>query len=238
MLGPAFVFDPIFNPDTATIDPREVNFLVSFSNYPSYCATTVASGITTFDQLITTPGVNVGAVSNSTSFFAANAINRAFDADFNIVTGFAGISEIYLALARGELAAFCGLSHSSIAATEATVDINIVAELSPEPLGLVEGAEFILDRMEDPTTRDALGLVFSPNTIFYPMMAHPDTPDDVVAELRDALFALATDEAFLAEMTTRGIDLRVTHGADVQVLVDQFLNADPVIQAAARALVQ
>lgn len=239
MISAGIALDPILNPGQNNFNPADFNYLVSFSNYPTYCLTTVASGITTFDQLITEE-VRIGAVAanRDATYFAAAGIDRAFNANFDIVTGFTGIAEINLALARGELDAVCGRSFSSLEATREIFDFHVVAELSPQSFGLVEGAEFILDRVSDPLTRAALSLVFSSSLVWFPMMAHPDTPDATVAILRDAFAALATDEAFLAEMVARGIDVSITHGADMQALIEGFLSTPAEVQAAARALIE
>lgn len=237
MINSDFVLSPMLNPAETTFDPASFQYLVSFSNYPSYCIATVASGITTFDQLLT-ENVDVGTTGRSYSYLVASSINRAFGANFNIVSGFAGVSEINLAMARGEIDVFCGITYSSLAVTRQAVEFNVVAEVSVSPFGLVEGAVHILDRVTDPVTKAALGLIFSPNQFFYPVIAHPDTPAETVTILRDAFSALATDAAFLAEVETRGIDLALTGGAEVQEIVNGLLATPPEIQAAARALVE
>ena len=237
MIDPGIALDPVLNPDAALFDPREFNYLVSFSNSPSYCITTVASGLTNLDLLLS-EDVKIGAIGRGAPYFAAAAINRALGAHFTIVSGFSGFAEVTLALARGDLDAFCGISRSSFASMAAAFDFQAVAELSPVPFGVVEGAEFILDRVEDPTTRAALSLVFSASQVWFPMIAHPDTPDETVAILRDAFAQLGNDEAFLTEVRSRGLDVSVTDGATVQALIAQFLSADETIQATARALVE
>lgn len=238
MVSPGVALDPIFHPTGATFDPRDFHYLVSFSNFPTYCLTTVASGITTFDQLITNPDVTIGTVGRGISYLYAASINRAFGAHFNLVSGFAGVAEVNLALARGELDAYCGLSYGSIEATRDVFDLNVVAELSPVAFNLIEGADFVLDRVTDPLTRSALSLVFASSLVWFPILAHPDTPPETVTILRDAFAALATDEAFLAEAATRSTAIRITPGAEAQALVEGFMNADEAVKAAARALVE
>lgn len=237
MVSAGFALEPILNPDNADFDPSTFNYLVSFSNFPTYCLTTAASGITTMDQLLSQP-VNVGGVGRDASYLAAAAINRALGGQFNIVSGFAGMAEVNLALARGELQAICGRSYSSMAATRQIFDFNVVGELSPVSFGLVPGAEFVIDRAADPTTRAALALVFSASLVWFPMMVHPDTPPETVAILRDAFAALATDEAFVQELLARGVEISLTDGAAVQALVEGFLSQDEAVKELARQLVQ
>lgn len=237
MIDAGVALDPVLNPDTTNFDPREFGYLVSFSNTPTYCLTTTASGLTDLDKFLT-EDVKIGAIGRGAQYFAAAAIERVFDANFTIVSGFSGLAEVILALARSDLDAVCGISRSSFDAMAAAFDFQAVAELSPVPVGVIEGAEFLLDRVTDPMERAALRLVFSPSQVWFPMIAHPDTPDETLAILRDAFAQLGNDEVFLAELRSRGIDVVVTDGATVQALVAQFLSADETVQATARALVE
>ncbi|MCW5713117.1 MAG: hypothetical protein KIT43_01195 [Bauldia sp.] len=238
MISPSVPLDRVLAPETTTYDPQRFQYILTFGNAPTYCVTTAASGLDTFDKLITTPGVVMASVGTSSTFYAAVAIERIFGADFNIVTGFRGVAEVNLSLARGEAHAFCGISSSEFERMRAAFDMHVVAELAPERFGLIEGAEFILDRVQDPTTREALALIFFSNRVRFPVVAHPDTPPETVTILRDAFLAAATDPAFVEDMDRLGIEISVTPGAEVQALVDQLYQTDPAIQAAARALIQ
>ncbi|MGE0457592.1 MAG: Bug family tripartite tricarboxylate transporter substrate binding protein [Bauldia sp.] len=238
MLSPSVPLDRILSPETTTYDPQTFQYIVSLGDSPTYCVATEASGIDSFDKLLTTEGVVMASVGTSSTYYAAVAIERVFDVDFNVVTGFRGVAEVILALARGEADAFCGISSSEFERMRAAFDMNVVVELSPERFGAIEGVDFILDRVEDPATREALALIFFSNRIRFPVVAHPDTPPETVAILRDAFLAVATDPAFMDEVTRLGIELSVTPGAEVQTLVEQLYQTDPGIQAAARALVQ
>lgn len=238
MLSPSVPLDPILNPDTTTYDPRSFQYVITLGNSPTYCVTTAASGLDTFDKLITTEGVVMASVGTSSTYYAAAAIERIFGVDFNIVTGFRGVAEAVLSLARGEADAFCGISSSEFDRMRAAFDMHVVAELAPERFGLVEGADFILDRVADPATREALGLIFFSNRIRFPIMVHPDTPPETVTILRDAFLAAATDPVFVEEMARQSIEISITPGAAVQALIEQLYQTDPAIQAAARALVQ
>jgi len=238
MVSSSMPLAPILDPDNTNFDPRDFKYIASLSNLPSYCVTSVASGIETLDELIAAE-VNIGTTGRgATSYAFAQAINGALDAHFNVISGFNGYAEINLAMARGEIQASCGISNNSLAALNDLVPINVVAELSAIPFGVVDGAEFVLDRVADPTTRAALSLVFSSNLLFLPLLVHPDTPDETVAILRDAVAAMANDDDFLAEVAARGAFASVTLGERVQEIVSEILASDETIKQRAWELVQ
>lgn len=238
MISPSAPLDKILNPATTTYDPETFQYIIALGNSPSYCVTTAASGLDTFDKLVTAEGVNMASVGTSTTYYASAAIERVFGADFNIVTGFRGLAEVNLALARGEADALCGVSSSEFERMRAAFDFHIVAELGSERFGLFEGAEFILDRVDDPTTREAFGLIFFSNRARFPVVAHPDTPAETVTILRDAFLAVANDPAFIEEARRIGVEINATPGAEYQALVNQLLQTDPGVQATARGLIQ
>jgi tripartite-type tricarboxylate transporter receptor subunit TctC len=70
------------------------------------------------------------------------------------------------------------------------------------------------------------------------MIAHPDTPDEIVTTLRAAFAALAQDEAYLAEVAERKRIINFTSGDRVQEIVNQTLEVDPVLAGKIRSYVQ
>jgi ABC-type phosphate/phosphonate transport system substrate-binding protein len=83
-----------------------------------------------------------------------------------------------------------------------------------------------------------LEFVFSSTAIHKPMIAHPDTPDEIVTTLRAAFAALAQDEAYLAEVAERKRIINFTSGDRVQEIVNQTLEVDPVLAGKIRSYVQ
>jgi tripartite-type tricarboxylate transporter receptor subunit TctC len=235
MISRSLALNAVTDPANADFDPAALKWIVRFSNFPTYCIATVESGVTTLDEMLSGDFV-IGSAGRDNTYILSSAISNALGGDFNLVTGFSGAAEVNLAMARGEVDGTCGRSFGSMERLAAIVDFVVIAELSPISFGLIDGAEFLLDRVDDQPTKDALSLLFSQNLIWGPIVAHPDTPDETVTILRDAFAALATDEAFLAEAEKRLLVPVITDGAAVQALVDGIASTAVEVQDRARGL--
>ena len=203
----------------------------------TYCIATVSSGVTNLDEMLADEDFTVGIIGQSGFYPATMAVNNALGGHFRFVFGFDGVAELNLAMARGEIDGVCGASYSSIVRRREVVDIVIIAELASERGDQVENAEFLLDRVTDPLTREALNLMFVKDEIYYPLIAHPDTPDEIVEVLRSAYAQLAADQAFLDDAVARLLEPLITDGATVQAIADGIHNAPDEVKQRLRELV-
>lgn len=234
----ALALMPIFDPESTDFDPRKVHYLVSMTNSASYCITPKASGIETLDAFLS-ENFKVGATGrDSTTYTYPAAIKNGLDAKFDIVTGFQSAAEIDLAMERGDIQARCGIGITTLFKGDMMERYNVIAELSAEPKGEIEGVPFLLDRAADAATREALTLVLSSGTVHIPVIAPPATSEQALADLHAAFLALASDQLFLDDAEARGFALHMTGGKEVEALIEGYLASDPTVQERARALVQ
>jgi len=232
LVSPSNVQAPVLAPNALGFDPRDLKFLASFDNSPAYCIVTAASGITTLDEFLAAE-LKLGASGKtSTTYVHPAAIKGALDTKHEIVIGFKGTAEIGVAMERGDVQGLCGVSKNSADRFVRDLGGVVVAELGLAPAGV---AEFLTDTVTDPEARQALEFIFSSTAIHKPIIAHPDTPDDIVAMLRDALAALAADEAYLAEVAEKKRIVNFTRGEKVQEIVNQTLEIDPALGEKIRA---
>lgn len=237
VIASALALAPIFEPDRA-FDPTKVFYIGSLSSRPSYCVASKASGITTLDQLLTQP-VKVGATGPGSSTYLYPAlIKHALKAQFEIVSGFEGGAEIDLAMERGDVQARCGVGFDSLILNGMMDRVNIIAEIGPTKVEGGPKAEFLLDRITDPTTKAAAVLVVSSSRIHHPFILPPDTPLEIVAAYRNAFDAVVKDPAFLADAARGFVDVSPTSGAEVEATIRSLLASDPAIRDLARELVQ
>ncbi|GGE59077.1 Bug family tripartite tricarboxylate transporter substrate binding protein [Actibacterium pelagium] len=238
MIGSALGLTPVFSPDEKSFDPQAVHYLASLSNQSAFCVTSKESGITSFEQLLSSSAKLGATGKKSTTYTYGAAIKAATGSSIKIITGFEGGSEINLAMERGEIDVRCGYSFASLMRAGGQERFNILVELGAERQNLIEGTDYILDYIEEPSKREALVLVFSSNFVHYPLIAHPDTPEPTIKVLRDALKKMSTDDAFLADVAKRGQPIVFTPGEDVEVFLDTLLNGSPEVHRLARELVK
>ncbi|HOZ32797.1 MAG TPA: hypothetical protein PLM52_07940 [Tabrizicola sp.] len=237
-IGSTLALMPIFEPDSTDFDPRKVHYLASLANQASFCYALKSSGIATIEDFLT-KDIKVGATGKaSTTYTYPAAIKHALDARFEIVVGFEGGAEIDLAMERGDIQVRCGTGKDDLTADGLIDRVNVLAELSPVPRNEIEGVAYLLDRVTDPKTREALALVFGSSTVHHPYIAPPGTSDEAVATLRAAFAAMAADPEFQAEAVRRGMDPEFTPGEEVEARIDALLATAPEIATLARDLVQ
>lgn len=235
----ALLLNPVFEPDSTDFDPTEVHYLAAMSQAASYCIAHRQSGIETLQDLLEAPDARVGATGRrSTTYTFPSALKSALEGQYQIVVGFEGGSEINLAMERGDIEARCGISYESLLSAGMTESYNIIAELSVEPRGEMEGPVFALDEVADPQVRAALRLVFASGSVHHPYIAAPSTPPERVAELRAAFSAMTNDPAFVAANEARAVPFDPLVGDMLQSRIDELLSQPEDIQAIARELVR
>ena len=237
-ISSALALLPVFDPSNTSFDPHKVSYLASMTNTASYCISPKASGIDTLDAFLTAEFI-VGATGpDSTTYTYPQAIKNALQANYKVITGFASAAEIDLAMERGDLQARCGIGITTLFTGDMLDRYNVIAELSVTQKREIDGVPFLLDRVTDPAVHEALSLVFSSGNVHLPFIAPPGTREDVLASLRAAFAALATDPEFVADAKRRNFAQVITDGATVEQMIDSYLGADPAVVARARALVQ
>ncbi|MCR8725546.1 tripartite tricarboxylate transporter substrate-binding protein [Frigidibacter sp. ROC022] len=237
-ISSALALAPVFDPDNRAYDPRQAHYLISMTSAASYCITPKASGIDTLDAFLTGE-FKVGATGKaSTTYVFPAAIKKALDTNYQIVTGFGSATEIDLAMERGDIQARCGIGMSNLFNGDMLERYNVITELSREPKHEIDGVPFLLDRISDPETHEAMKLVLSSSSIHHPFVAPPATSEEALDDLLAGFAALATDEDFLADAKKRGLYLSMTDGPTVEAKIAEYLASDPAVQDLARELVQ
>jgi tripartite-type tricarboxylate transporter receptor subunit TctC len=150
-----------------------------------------------------------------------------------VVTGYAGFSEVLIALERGEVDGL--FTHEgSVANTRP----DMIASGALKPLvhsaPSLPNVPVLADVVSSPEARALLALVTTPSQIGLPLIAPPGTPADRLDILRQSYMRLMQDEDYRAEAERRGLPVgRAVGGAELQVLVARGLSAvpEPVVKA-------
>lgn len=237
-VSPALALTPILDPENTDFDPLKVHYIAAMSTESSYCITPKASGIESFDAFLQS-NAKVGATGKSSSTYTyPAAIKAAFGANFEIVTGFEGGSEIDLAMERGDIQVRCGTGATDLLAGDFLSRYTVLGEIAIVPSDRGLGGDFILDKVSDLDTKAALALIFSATRIHHPFIVGPETSPERVAELRAAFDAMIADPSVLAAAEAQNVSLSYSSGADVDALIAGLLATDPAIRELARQMVQ
>jgi tripartite-type tricarboxylate transporter receptor subunit TctC len=174
----------------------------------------------------------LGAISvGHKSFMNARLIEEVTGVDLDIIPGYAGGTEIGLAITRGEIdgyvvgyEAFAERTLAEYQAGRVLVPVQS-GDKDRKSLPALEAAPTIWSQAR-PETQQLVQLAAMPWD--RPFVVPPNTPPEVVQVLRAAFKALSTDPAFLEEhQRAVGGTMQFTPGEKLQEDVDAFMKASP-----------
>jgi hypothetical protein len=157
-----------------------------------------------------------------------NMLKKTTGAMFDLVAGYKGTADIFLAMERGEVDGMCGLDWASLKSQRPdwvrNKTANILAQINLEPeaelakLGVPQIWKFI--RSED--DKKAVELIISQQVFGRPYLAPPGVAAEPLKILRDAVTTTMQDKEFLADAERARIDVEPSSGERVQQLVEQL----------------
>ena len=239
---PGSIMNPLLQPDRKfTYDPVKFAYLGSADSTVSVCATYHTSPVKTYEDARRIDAIIGGSPGSPAEY--AFLHQRAGNLKIKIVPGYKGTTDIFLAMERGEVAGFCGVSWSSINAQRPDWirdgKFNFIAHdsVDPDPELTKLGAPHSLGLIKDPRERAAAELIFSQQVFGRPYVAPPGTPENRVALLRSAFTATMKDEAFLADAKKARLIIEPTSGARMEELIRRAYSAPKDVVARATQLI-
>jgi tripartite-type tricarboxylate transporter receptor subunit TctC len=229
--------------DTAHFDGTKFNWLGSVTNDVSLCVSWHTSAIKTWDDFLTKPSTFGGQAAGSDPDIFALLFKNVFGAKLKLVTGYPGTNEISLAMERGEVDGFCGLSWSSITSRHPEwlkgnkINLLVQAALAKEPD--LPNVPLITDLTKDPEKLQMINLIIASQAMARPFAAPPGIPDDRKKALRDAFDATMKDPEFLAEAERLKVDINPIGGEAIdKMLAEIYRTPKDVLAKAAKAIAE
>jgi len=238
-----FISAPLMKIPQATFDPTRFTWIGS-------PARTVSTGIvwkasssvrTIQDAMETEVVVGATSAGQDTATFPA-ALNRFIGTKFKIVTGYASVGDVDLAIQRGELQGKVGFTWAALNSgyqldwvkqDKITVLLQLGLEKSPSipasvPLGL--------DLAKTPEDRQALSVIAAPSATGFPSFMGPDIPAERVAAIRVAWTNALADPEFAVIIKRQGLDVDPIFGDDLTEIVKNIYASPSAAVARARSI--
>ncbi len=236
--GRSIVLEPLFS--GAKFDPRKFSWLGSITKDSSLCVSWAASPIKTWDDLMTKGARMGGQAAGSDPDVYAQILKTLFGSNLKLVTGYPGNNEMALALERGELDGFCGLSWSSLQSRHrdwiTDHKINILVKASAGGDDEIQAPQMI-DKLTDPQKKAALGLILSTQAMARPYAAPPGVSAERLAALRAAFRKTIDSPEFRAEADKLGLDVAPVSGEEVEKRLAEIYAQPPEVVALAKQAV-
>jgi tripartite-type tricarboxylate transporter receptor subunit TctC len=209
-----FLLAPLLKLPQAQFDPTRFNWIGSPSRTVSIGLVWNAASDARTIQDAMRKEVVVGATSiaQDTGIYP-RALNRIAGTKFKIVTGYASVGAVDLALERGEVQGKVGSTWKSLnsgpsarwgADKVVTVLVQLGVRKAPDipadvPLGL--------DLARTPADRQVLEVLCAPSATGYPSFLGPGVPRDRVEAIRNAYLMSLKDPEFIEVIERQGLDL-------------------------------
>ena len=242
------ILEPLLG-NTASVKhhPEKFIYLGSANNDVYVCPVRADSPVTNFADAFDKQIILAASNSSSTSDYA-RLLNNVLGTKFRVVVGYAGSSEIGLAIDKGEAQGACGLAWPSISITKSDwfpdgpLKSRMRILVQTHEAGHADlnaaGVPRAIDFAKTPEQKAILSLFFSQSKFGRPYLLPPEVPADRVAALRRAFAETMVDPDYLAEAKKLRLDVDAVSAEDVQTTVERFYTAPPELIAKTRAALQ
>jgi tripartite-type tricarboxylate transporter receptor subunit TctC len=219
-----------WNPAQVRFDLGKFNWIGSINREVALAVSRADAPVKTAEQLFTTELIT-GATSGIDPEITPRLLNALIGTKFKLVMGYPGVTEIVLAMERGEVQALADWSVSSLKVARPTwipeKKVNLLMQIALEKDPEFAHVPFALDFVKNDADRKVMELYLTQKTVARPVLAPPGVPADRVAALRAAFAALATDKGFLADAQKAKLDVAPVLGAEVDKVISLITSASP-----------
>ncbi len=239
----AMAFEPLLGNKSAKYDPTRITYIGSANDEVSVCMAWHTSGFRTFaDVQKRELVVGAGGTADDTYQFPA-LLNNMFGAKFKIVTGYAGGTEINIAMERGEVAGRCGFPWSTVKASHQhwirDKSFNLLMQFSLAKHADLPDVPLVMDFGKTDEQKQILRLIFGRQVMGRPYVAPAGVPKDRADALRKAFMATMADKDFVAEVAKAQFELTPVPGEKLEAMVmDIYRSTPPAVAAKAAAMVK
>jgi tripartite-type tricarboxylate transporter receptor subunit TctC len=226
---PGVVMGPLLDDRAqALFDPTRFQYLASADNATRVCISHARSRIKRFEDVHTQKAIMGASAAGGSTRDYINMLKKATGAMFELVAGYKGTADIFLAMERGEVDGMCGLDWTSLKSQrpdwvrDKAVNILAQTNLEPQPELAKLGVPQIWPYIRSADDKKAVELILSQQVLGRPYLAPPGVPAEPVGLLRAAFAATLQDRDFLADAERTRIDVEPSSGERVQQLVEQL----------------
>jgi tripartite-type tricarboxylate transporter receptor subunit TctC len=210
----------------ALYDPTKFAYLASADNATRVCISHARSKIKHFEDTLKHKAIMGASAAGGSTRDYIIMLKKAAGAIFDLVAGYKGTADIFLAMERGEVDGMCGLDWASLKSQrpdwvrDGTVNILAQINLEPEVELTKLGVPQIWSFIRSADDKQAVELILSQQVFGRPYIAPPGVAAEPLKVLRAAFAATLADKDFLADAERTRIDIAPSSGERAQQLVE------------------
>jgi tripartite-type tricarboxylate transporter receptor subunit TctC len=194
--------EPLYGNPAARFDPLKFETIGSISRQQNICATWYTSPIKNLDLAKTREVIVTATGAASDSAIMPKILNALLGTRFKVVMGYS-TTEQRLAVERGEAEGVCGLSWSTLKASNPDWvrrdRINVLVQTGKTAQADLPDVPVLIDLVASPQDKRVIELLSFPQELGRPFLMPPDTPKALVITMRRAFDETLRDPLFLAD---------------------------------------
>jgi tripartite-type tricarboxylate transporter receptor subunit TctC len=232
----AIMAEPLYGNPAARFDPRKFESVGSISKQQNICATWHTSPIKTIADAKTreVTVASTGATGNSATL--PKILNTILGTKFKLILGYS-TTEARLAVERGEVDGICGLSYSTLKASNPdwiiNKRINVLLQTGAKAQAGLETVPVLVDLVPNADDKKVIELISFPEEIGRPFVMPPGTPKEMVTLVRRAFDAALKDPALRTEAEKTMLEVDPVTGEEMeQLLIRAYDTPKPLVQRA------
>jgi tripartite-type tricarboxylate transporter receptor subunit TctC len=228
----------VIEPQTVNVDFNAVTWIGNMSSDIKVCFAASSSGVGQLDDLKRKP-IHLAGTSKGAGYIYGSILRNIYPMTVQIVLGYLSNADIWLAIERGEVDAFCtgwGAIKSRRPEWLTNGRIRVLLQFAREPDVRLPGVPtiFALDLSDD--MKKAIAFLTRTDSVTRPVFAPPAIPADRAAALRQAFLMTMRDAEFLADARRADLEIDAADAAETARIVTEITSTPPAAIELARRL--
>jgi tripartite-type tricarboxylate transporter receptor subunit TctC len=230
----------VLEPQSVNLDFNRFTWLGNMSKDTKVCFTSKQSGVLRLDDLKASK-LHLAGTTKGAGYIYGSILRSIYPASVQIVLGYQSNADIWLALEKGEVDAFC-TGWGAIASRKpewiAGGKISMLVQFAKEPDLHLPNVPTIFDIGVSDDMRKAIGFLIRSDAVTRPVLAPPGIPPDRAVALRAAFMATMRDPEFLAEAKRADMEIDPADADETARIVAEIISAPPAALEVARKLME
>jgi tripartite-type tricarboxylate transporter receptor subunit TctC len=244
-VSPNAILGKLFGKSQGQYDPTRFSYLAGAERGTRLCMTFQHSKVKTFDDAQTQKAViGVTSAGSPTTEYAALHRNVA-GAKFELVSGYKGPPDLFLAMQRGEIDGVCGLDWTALKSQqpdwlrERKLNLLVYDSIEPLPelnaLGVPTPWSYVKDTVDRRAAELLVGFEQSFGKAYF---APPQVPASELKTLRDGFAAVLKDPELLADAKKLRVEITAQSGDDIQRAVHNAFSSPTAVVERLKKIVE
>jgi len=222
----------------ALFDATKFGWIGSATQTVFVTVTWHASGVRTLQDAMAKETILGASTPSADSYILAMLSNNLLGTRFKVVHGYAGATEVSLAVENGEVQGEAGKDWTTLTATKPQWIrdklIHILVQMGMNAHPDLKGVPMAIELAKSPDDRQIMEVVFAKYGMARPFFTAPGVPSERLALLRRAFDATMSDPVVIAEATKLGMEVSPVRGEAVEALVTKMMATPDSLAARAR----